>query len=75
MNRFSILAVTTVSLLILGVALPAGEAVGQQTPQQTSDVEHVNAANQVFIAAIAALWSAGTASGRPGRCASASLTG
>jgi hypothetical protein len=30
MNRFGILAVTTVSLLTLGVALPAGKAVGQE---------------------------------------------
>jgi ketosteroid isomerase-like protein len=54
MNRFSIVAVTTVSLLTLGVALPAGNAVGQEKPQQTSDVERVNAASQVFIAAISA---------------------
>jgi hypothetical protein len=31
MNRFGILAVTTVSLLTLGAALPAGEAFGQET--------------------------------------------
>ena len=54
MNRLSILAVTTVSLLILGVALPASKAVGQQTARQTSDVERVNAASQVFVAAIVA---------------------
>ena len=54
MNRLSILAITTVSLLILGVALPAGDAFGQQKIQKTSDVEGVNAASQVFIAAIAA---------------------
>jgi hypothetical protein len=30
MNRVVILAVTTVSLLTLGVALPAGKAVGQE---------------------------------------------
>ena len=53
MRRLSILPVTTVSLLILGVALPTGDAVGQQTPQQTSDVDHVNAASKVFVAAIA----------------------
>jgi ketosteroid isomerase-like protein len=53
MSRLSILAVTAVSL-ILGVALPAGDAVSQQKARQTSDVEHVNAASQVFIAAIAA---------------------
>jgi ketosteroid isomerase-like protein len=54
MNRLSILAVTTVSLLTLGVALPAEKAVGQEKAPQTSDVERVNAAGQVFIAAIAA---------------------
>jgi hypothetical protein len=31
MNRLSILAVTTVSLPTLGVAVPAGKAVGQET--------------------------------------------
>jgi ketosteroid isomerase-like protein len=54
MNWFGILAVTTVSLLTLGAALPAGEAFGQEKAQQTSDVERVNAANQVCIAAISA---------------------
>jgi ketosteroid isomerase-like protein len=52
MNRLSILAVITASLLLLGAALPAGDAVGQQQTQQTSDVERVNAASQVFISAI-----------------------
>jgi hypothetical protein len=55
MNRFGILAVTTVLLLTLGVALPAGKAVGQEKAQQTSDVERVNAASQVFMAAISVL--------------------
>src|SRR5438445_4673080 len=54
MNRLGILAVTTVSLLIVGVAQPAGTAIGQEKTQQTSDVERVNAASQVFIAAISA---------------------
>jgi ketosteroid isomerase-like protein len=54
MNWFGILAVTTVSLLTLGAALPAGEAFGQEKAQQTSDVERVNAASQIFIAAISA---------------------
>src|SRR6266700_7225987 len=54
MNRFGILAVTTVSLMTLGPALPVGKAVGQEKAQQTSDVERVNAASQVFIAAISA---------------------
>jgi hypothetical protein len=35
MNRLSILAVTTVSLLTLGAALPTGKAVGQERAQQT----------------------------------------
>ncbi len=54
MNRLSIFAVTAVSLLTLGTALPAGKAVGQEKAQPTSDVERVNAASQVFIAAISA---------------------
>src|SRR5712691_578209 len=54
MNRLSILAVTTVSLLTVGIALPAGKAVGEEKAQQTSDVERVNAASQVFTAAISA---------------------
>ena len=53
MNRLSIIAVTTVSL-ILGVSLAVGSAVGQQNAQLASDVEDVNAASQVFIAAISA---------------------
>ena len=53
MNRLSIIAVTTASL-ILGVSLAVGSAVGQQNAQLTSDVEGVNAASQVFIAAISA---------------------
>jgi ketosteroid isomerase-like protein len=52
MNRLSILAVTVVSLVLLGVS--AGDAAGQQGAQPTSDVERVNAASQVFIAAISA---------------------
>jgi len=54
MNRISKLAVTTVSLLILAVATPLGDAVGQEKSRQTSDVERLNAASQVFIAAISA---------------------
>jgi ketosteroid isomerase-like protein len=53
MNRLSILVVTTASL-ILGSPLAAGSAVGQQNAHQNSDVEGVNAASQVFIAAISA---------------------
>ena len=51
MQRLLILAVTTLSLMVLGVALPSSNAVGQQ---QMLDVERVNSANQVFIAAISA---------------------
>jgi len=51
MNR-SLIAAAAASL-ILGFSL-AGGAVGQQNMQQTSDVEGVNAASKVFIAAIAA---------------------
>ncbi len=54
MNRLSIVAATTASLLILGVALPTGDAFGQKNAQQISDIERVNAASQVFIAAISA---------------------
>jgi len=54
MNRFTNLAVAAVSLLILAVALPVGDAVGQNNARQISDVERVNAASQVFIAAISA---------------------
>lgn len=54
MQRTSILAVATVSLLILGVRLPPGGVLAQGKGQHTSDVDRVNAASQVFIAAIAA---------------------
>jgi len=53
MNRLSIIVVATASL-ILGVSLAVGSAVGQQNAQLASDVEGVNAASQVFIAAISA---------------------
>ena len=53
MNRLGIIAVTTASL-ILGSSLTVGSVVGQQNTQLTSDVENVNAASQVFIAAISA---------------------
>src|SRR5216683_2844185 len=53
MNRLSIIVVTTASL-ILGIPLTFGSAVGQQNAHLTTDVEGVNAASQVFIAAISA---------------------
>ena len=53
MTRLSIIAVTTASLM-LGCSLAVGSAAGQQNARLTSDVEGVNAASQVFIAAIAA---------------------
>lgn len=54
MNRLSILAVATMSLLVLGASLPTGNALSQEKAQQPSDVNGVNAASQVFIAAISA---------------------
>jgi ketosteroid isomerase-like protein len=48
MYRMSKLAVTIVSLLILG------NAVGQERTGQMSEVDRVNAASQLFIAAISA---------------------
>jgi ketosteroid isomerase-like protein len=54
MNRISNLAVTVVSLLILAVASSVGDAVGQEKARQISDVERVNAASRVFVAAISA---------------------
>ncbi len=53
MNRLSTIAATAAAL-ILGFSLTVGGAVGQQKAQQTSDVEGVNAASQVFMAAISA---------------------
>jgi ketosteroid isomerase-like protein len=53
MNRLSIVAATAASL-ILGFSLAVDSAVGQQNVQPTSDVEDVNAASQIFIAAITA---------------------
>ena len=53
MKRLTIIAVTTASL-ILGFSLAVGSAVSQQNAQLTSEVEGVNAASQVFVAAISA---------------------
>src|SRR6266581_3757952 len=53
MNRLGIITVAALSL-ILGFSLPAGNAFGQQKVQETSDIERINAASQVFIAAISA---------------------
>src|SRR5689334_8974009 len=52
MNRLSTLAVVAM-LLLLGAGPPADNALGQDTPQQ-ADADRVNAASQVFIAAISA---------------------
>ena len=52
MNRFCTVAVAVLSLL--AVELPVGKALGQAEAPGASDVERVNAASQVFIAAIAA---------------------
>jgi ketosteroid isomerase-like protein len=54
MNKLGIFVVATVSLSLLGAALPAGQAAGQQKAQQLSAIERVNAASQDFVAAIAA---------------------
>jgi ketosteroid isomerase-like protein len=53
MNRFSTVAVA-VAALMLAAGLPVGSALGQEKAQDTSDVDRVKAASQVFIAAIAA---------------------
>jgi len=54
MKRLSTLAIATMSLFALGSGLPAGSALGQDKVQETSDLGRINAASQVFIAAIAA---------------------
>jgi ketosteroid isomerase-like protein len=54
MKRLSILAVTAVFLLTMGVTAFVDGAVGEAKAQQTSDVERVIAASKVFIAAITA---------------------
>jgi ketosteroid isomerase-like protein len=53
-KRLSILAVTAVLLLTMGVTAFVDGAVGEAKAQQTSDVERVIAASKVFIAAITA---------------------
>ena len=54
MKRISILAVITVFVLSAGVTTFTGGAISRVKAQQTSDIERINAASQVFIAAIAA---------------------
>ena len=51
MNRLSTVAVVA---LLLVAGLPVGDALSQEKAQDTSDVDRVKAASQVFIAAIAA---------------------
>jgi ketosteroid isomerase-like protein len=53
MNRLNIVAVTAASL-ILGFPLVVGHAIGQQSAQETSDIDGVNATSQAFLAAISA---------------------
>jgi ketosteroid isomerase-like protein len=53
-KRLSTLAIATMSLLALGSSFSAGSALAQNKAQETSDVGRINAASQVFIAAIAA---------------------
>jgi ketosteroid isomerase-like protein len=45
---------TALSLLLLGIGLPAVKAVGQSSPQPAADIEAINTASQAFVAAIAA---------------------
>jgi hypothetical protein len=52
MKRLSSFAVTAVFLLTVGFTAFAFGAFGEAKAQQTSDVERVNTASQVFIAAI-----------------------
>ena len=54
MKRLGTLAIATLLPLVLGSGLPAGSARSQDNVQQTSDLGRINAASQVFIAAIAA---------------------
>ncbi len=53
MNRFATLAMTTASLLLVGVALLAGDGIGYA--QQRSDSDNVNAAIDAFHAALSNL--------------------
>ena len=53
MNRLATLAMTTVSLLFVGVALLAGDGIGYA--QQRSDNDNVNAAVNAFHAALSNL--------------------
>lgn len=50
MNRLTARAMTTVSLLFLGVALLAGDRIGYA--QQRSDSDNLNAAVDAFHAAL-----------------------
>ena len=52
MNRLTIIAIAITSLLIAGATLYASNAFCQEKAQSTTDVERVNAASQVFAAAI-----------------------
>jgi ketosteroid isomerase-like protein len=52
--RSMILAGTVLSLLLLGAGLPVLDAIGQQKPQSTADIEAIKAAGRAFIAAIGA---------------------
>lgn len=54
MKTLSTLAIAIISLQVLGSGPPAGSALAQDKAHQTSDVDRINAASQVFIAAIAA---------------------
>jgi ketosteroid isomerase-like protein len=53
MNRFSTRALALAALLLVA-GLPIGGALSQEKAQDTSDIDRVKAASQIFIAAIAA---------------------
>src|SRR5262245_59697200 len=53
MKRFSVVTVA-VAALLLAAGLPIGGALSQEKAQDTSDIDRVKAASQIFIAAIAA---------------------
>ena len=54
MSRLTIIVIAIASLLIVGVALCAAGAISPVKAQPTTDMERVNAASQVFTAAVTA---------------------
>jgi ketosteroid isomerase-like protein len=53
MKRSHIISLTATALLVLGLALPARDAVGQQSGR-SAEIEDINSTSQKFIAAILA---------------------